>query len=82
MRVTVNSVGQTNSHSQIALTDFNKPVPIQITLPAQVGSANTQPRTLTIQVPASALHGNFHNISILFTHKTLYLYQIDFIPTC
>jgi len=43
---------------QIAMSEYNKPVPIQITLPAQAGSANPQPRTLTIQVPASALHGN------------------------
>ncbi|XP_054273045.1 transcription initiation factor IIA subunit 1-like [Macrosteles quadrilineatus] len=47
-----------NSQPQIALTDFSKPVPIQITLPAQVGTPNSQSRTLTIQVPASALHGN------------------------
>lgn len=46
-----------NSQPQLAITDYGKPVPIQITLPAQVGSPNTQPRTLTIQVPASALHG-------------------------
>uniref|UniRef100_A0A1B6KTK8 Transcription initiation factor IIA subunit 1 n=1 Tax=Graphocephala atropunctata TaxID=36148 RepID=A0A1B6KTK8_9HEMI len=55
----VNSLPQTtNNHPQLANTEYNKPVPIQITLPAQVGSNNTQPRVLTIQVPASALHGN------------------------
>ncbi|CAB3372651.1 Hypothetical predicted protein [Cloeon dipterum] len=33
-------------------------VPIQITLPPQPGSAETQPRVLNIQVPAAALQGN------------------------
>lgn len=40
------------------LTDYNKPVPIQITLPPQQGATDPQPRVLTIQVPASALQGN------------------------
>ena len=39
------------------LTDYNKPVPIQITLPPQQGATDPQPRVLTIQVPASALQG-------------------------
>lgn len=32
--------------------------PIQITLPAQTGSMNTESRVLTIHVPASALQDN------------------------
>lgn len=40
------------------LTDYNKPVPIQITLPPQQGVNDSQPRMLTIHVPASALQGN------------------------
>ncbi|CAH1402635.1 unnamed protein product [Nezara viridula] len=36
----------------------NKNVSIQITLPAQQGVPDSQPRAITIQVPASALQGN------------------------
>lgn len=36
----------------------NKNVSIQITLPAQQGVPDAQPRAITIQVPASALQGN------------------------
>lgn len=46
--------------------DFaNKNVSIQITLPAQQGVPDSQPRAITIQVPASALHG-MYNIIYLF----------------
>ncbi|KAF6204811.1 hypothetical protein GE061_018973 [Apolygus lucorum] len=38
--------------------DFNKNVSIQITLPAQQGVQGAEPRSITIQVPASALEGN------------------------
>lgn len=44
---------------QLAL-DPNRQVPLQITLPPQAGSYETQPRVLTIQVPASALAGLFY----------------------
>ncbi|KAK3925625.1 Transcription initiation factor IIA subunit 1 [Frankliniella fusca] len=39
-------------------SDPNRQVPIQITLPAQAGAPDAQPRVLTIHVPASALTGN------------------------
>ncbi|XP_055545170.1 transcription initiation factor IIA subunit 1 isoform X2 [Wyeomyia smithii] len=42
----------------VASLDPNKMVAIQITLPAQPNVANSQPRVLTIQVPASALQEN------------------------
>lgn len=42
----------------VAALDPNKLVAIQITLPAQPNVANSQPRVLTIQVPASALQEN------------------------
>lgn len=42
----------------VASLDPNKMVAIQITLPAQPGVPNSQPRVLTIQVPASALQEN------------------------
>lgn len=38
--------------------DPNKIVPIQITLPAQPNGPNSEPRVLTIHVPASALQEN------------------------
>lgn len=41
----------------VITTDLNKQVPIHITLPAQGGAGDSQPRILTIQVPASALQG-------------------------
>ncbi|KDR16773.1 transcription initiation factor IIA subunit 1 isoform X2 [Zootermopsis nevadensis] len=54
--------GQQTQASQQTTTvitaDPNKQVPIHITLPAQAGAADSQPRVLTIQVPASALQGN------------------------
>jgi len=53
--------GQQTQASQQTTTvitaDPNKQVPIHITLPAQAGAADSQPRVLTIQVPASALQG-------------------------
>jgi transcription initiation factor TFIIA large subunit len=41
----------------VITADPNRQVPIHITLPAQAGAADSQPRVLTIQVPASALQG-------------------------
>jgi transcription initiation factor TFIIA large subunit len=42
----------------VAALDPNKMVPIQITLPVQPNIPNSEPRVLTIQVPASALQEN------------------------
>lgn len=42
----------------VAGLDPTKIVPIQITLPPQPGVPNSEPRVLTIQVPASALQEN------------------------
>nr|CAD7394131.1 unnamed protein product [Timema cristinae] len=53
-----NQLPQQSHQPTILATDPNKQVPIQITLPAQAGSPDSQPRVLTIQVPASALQGN------------------------
>ena len=41
---------------QFVITDPNRLVPVQITIPAQPGNAASQPRALTVQVPAHALH--------------------------
>lgn len=38
--------------------DPNNRVPVQLTLPAQPGVPGSQPRSFTIQIPASALNGN------------------------
>lgn len=38
--------------------DPNNRVPVQLTLPAQPNVPGSQPRVFTIQIPASALHGN------------------------
>ncbi|XP_063236903.1 transcription initiation factor IIA subunit 1 [Bacillus rossius redtenbacheri] len=45
-------------HPSLMVPDPNRQVPIQITLPAQPNQPDSQPRVLTIQVPASALQGN------------------------
>lgn len=38
--------------------DSNNKVPVQLTLPAQPSVPGSQPRSFTIQIPASALNGN------------------------
>lgn len=40
---------------QLVITDPNRLVPVQITIPAQPGNPNSHPRALTVQVPAHAL---------------------------
>lgn len=40
------------------MLDPNNKVPVQLTLPAQPGVPGSQPRSFTIQIPASALNGN------------------------
>lgn len=48
----------TNSQAntqQLVITDPNRLVPVQITIPAQPGNPQSQPRALTVQVPAHAL---------------------------
>ena len=40
---------------QLVITDPNRLVPVQITIPAQPGNPQSQPRALTVQVPAHAL---------------------------
>lgn len=45
------------THPHHVLDPSNK-VPVQLTLPAQPGVPGSQPRSFTIQIPASALNGN------------------------
>ncbi|XP_012550505.1 transcription initiation factor IIA subunit 1 [Bombyx mandarina] len=49
------SVAGTHTHH---ILDPNNKVPVQLTLPAQPGVPGSQPRSFTIQIPASALNGN------------------------
>ncbi|XP_059607606.1 transcription initiation factor IIA subunit 1 [Phlebotomus argentipes] len=49
---------QQTTTSVVAGLDPNKLIPVQITLPAQAGVANSEPRVLTIHMPASALQEN------------------------
>ena len=41
--------------SHVVINDPNRLVPVQITIPAQQGNPSSQPRALTVQVPAHAL---------------------------
>lgn len=43
------------SGQQLVITDPNRLVPVQITIPAQPGNPTSVPRALTVQVPAHAL---------------------------
>lgn len=43
------------STQQVVISDPNRLVPVQITIPAQPGNMQSQPRALTVQVPAHAL---------------------------
>lgn len=49
------NVAGTHTHHVL---DPNNKVPVQLTLPAQPGVPGSQPRSFTIQIPASALNGN------------------------
>ncbi|KAG6442228.1 transcription initiation factor IIA subunit 1 [Manduca sexta] len=49
------SIGGAHPHHVL---DPNNKVPVQLTLPAQPGVPGSQPRSFTIQIPASALNGN------------------------
>ncbi|CAG9561128.1 unnamed protein product [Danaus chrysippus] len=49
------NIAGTHPHHGI---DPNNKVPVQLTLPAQPGVPGSQPRSFTIQIPASALNGN------------------------
>jgi transcription initiation factor TFIIA large subunit len=59
---------QPGQQTTVITADPNKQVPIHITLPAQAGAADSQPRVLTIQVPASALQGIITNIHQTYKH--------------
>ena len=47
------TAGATSSGQQLVITDPNRLVPVQITIPAQPNNPNSQPRALTVQVPSA-----------------------------
>merc|ERR1711962_567497 len=47
--------GAATSQQHVVISDPNRLVPVQITIPAQQGNPASQPRALTVQVPAHAL---------------------------
>ena len=55
----------TSSGQQLVITDPNRLVPVQITIPAQPGNPTSQPRQLTVQVPAHALQQSGQTAQIL-----------------
>lgn len=69
-KVTTQSTSQQNSNAEHGapssnivgthphVLDPHNKVPVQLTLPAQPGVPGSQPRSFTIQIPASALNGN------------------------
>ena len=48
-------VGHLGCLTHLVVADPNRLVPVQITIPAQQGNPSSQPRALTVQVPAHAL---------------------------
>lgn len=53
------------SPQQLLITDPNRLMPVQITIPAQPGHPNSVPKALTVQVPAHALHPGTPSSAIL-----------------
>merc|ERR1711893_337607 len=47
--------GAVGAGQHVVINDPNRLVPVQITIPAQQGNPASQPRALTVQVPAHAL---------------------------
>lgn len=47
--------GPGGSTQHVVIADPNRMIPVQITIPAQPGNPQSQPRALTVQVPAHAL---------------------------
>lgn len=57
--------GQQQQQQQLVITDPDRLVPVQITIPAQPGNMQSQPRALTVQVPAHALQPSSPSSSVL-----------------
>jgi len=59
------SGGAGGGQQQLVITDPDRLVPVQITIPAQPGNLQSQPRALTVQVPAHALQPSSPSSSVL-----------------
>ena len=60
-----NGDGAAGGNPQLVITDPERLVPVQITIPAQPGNLQSQPRALTVQVPAHALQPMSSSSSVL-----------------
>jgi len=67
---TVAGAGAGAPAQTLVISDPNKLVPVQITIPAQANNPNSQPRALTVQVPAHALQPTSNSGSTLQTVLT------------
>jgi transcription initiation factor TFIIA large subunit len=64
------SGGAAAAPGQVVIADPNRLVPVQITIPAQANNPNSQPRALTVQVPAHALQPKSNSGTTLQTVLT------------
>ena len=65
---------------QLVITDPNRLVPVQITIPAQPGNPASHPRALTVQVPAHALQQSGSTSQILQSVLTTAITQALALP--
>lgn len=61
----VGAGGAAPSQQHVVISDPNRLVPVQITIPAQQNNPSSQPRALTVQVPAHALQQGSNSGSTL-----------------
>ncbi|TRY63119.1 hypothetical protein TCAL_04928 [Tigriopus californicus] len=65
---------------QLVITDPSRLVPVQITIPAQPNNPSSQPRALTVQVPAHALQQSSNTSALLQTVLTQAITQALALP--
>ena len=65
--------GRGGAGQHVVISDPNRMVPVQITIPAQQGNPASQPRALTVQVAWEAfllkIKFEFENFGRMFDHK-------------
>jgi len=72
--------GAPGAGNQLVITDPNRLVPVQITIPAQPGNPASQPRALTVQVPAHALQQSGTTAALLQSVLTQAITQALTLP--
>lgn len=72
--------GQSVGSQQLVITDPSRLVPVQITIPAQPNNPSSQPRALTVQVPAHALQQSSSTSALLQTVLTQAITQALALP--